>query len=387
MLTLVDAAAGACVQVPPGLLGLQSGISLDRPSDFVERFADRLGIRAAVLRLQPTGGAELEMLPGQDRPKLADRRWTDWEPDPPLAARPDWQKPGWYVGATALVDEALARMGRRRSGPPRQPHDLPFDAVLEIPTERGSVWFKALPPIFGHEPAVVARLAGIAPRRVPEVLASGPSWWIARAFAREEGGAGADAYAELAELQLASTALVGALGSEGCPLLDLNALVDRAADLPERADLLADAAVRSGVAAQLGRLRSACEEIVSLSFPRCLVHGDFYPGNRRWTRHGWLFYDWTDSLISWPFLDLANGYRFEREFAVGRSAFARVWKRVAGSLAVERALALSEMVGAAHQAASYMRIADGMAPAAKDEALNDLDYWARRFSASAARVR
>src|SRR5215208_4619157 len=85
--------------------------------------------------------------------------------------RPPWARAAWYDEVETWIDARLEELRRSRSGPARQVHAWAISSVLRVPTDAGDVYFKAVPPLFGHEPALTAELGRRHPGRVTSTLA------------------------------------------------------------------------------------------------------------------------------------------------------------------------------------------------------------------------
>lgn len=367
------------VMLPGARLGARLRGPFARPSDLVEGLHGDTGIEAAFLRTDGSG-TWLEVLAGWDRVLAFGARPTDADATDDLAP---WQRPGWLRDATRTIDDALAGSGTTRSGPVRQTHQGSFNAILEVPTGSASLWFKALPAFFAHEPRIIRILARRHPERVPTILAEGDDWWIAAPFAPPRARPG-DPYAALARLHQDGADLVAAAADAGVPRLDLEdlpAIIAQGATEPsvglssETAERLLDG---------VSPLRRLCAEAAALGFGDCLLHGDFHPGNRRWTERGWLFFDWTDSRIGWPFLDLAMADRFESDRAreAALHAYQSAWLRRMAPGRVARAAALARLLAPAGAAAGYLRIVAHTTGTMRREAAADAAFWLRRLLAA-----
>ena len=62
-----------------------------------------------------------------------------------------WLDPEWRAGALAWAEAELAALGRSVVGSWEQPHVRPWSTAIRIPTDGGTVWFKASGPGSAHE--------------------------------------------------------------------------------------------------------------------------------------------------------------------------------------------------------------------------------------------
>lgn len=78
---------------------------------------------------------------------------------------------GWRAAATGWVEDRLASVGRKVTGVIEQPRIRPWSTQLVVPTDRGTVWFKANCPAMAFEPGLHALLAELEPGEVDAPLA------------------------------------------------------------------------------------------------------------------------------------------------------------------------------------------------------------------------
>jgi len=211
--------------------------------------------------------------------------------------RMPWARPG---GPAADLDWAASVV--TPAGPPTQHRTWNLSAIWSIPTEEGRVWLKCVPGFFGHEAAVLRSLGG---RGVPELLASDRHRMLLAGLGGDDGyGATTTETCRLIDhliaLQLQTTADVPQLLAAGVPdgrwaalLRDLRAIVDRRAPgCATLRDLMDTAGAR-------------VEAIEACGLPDVLVHGDAHRGNARVGIEPPVWFDWGDSRIGSPILDLA----------------------------------------------------------------------------------
>ena len=321
-----------------------------------EEIRARSGLEVAVLRLTDTH-LHVESV-GAPQAAL---RWGP--PSEPLVADEPWNEPGWFTSTCAIVEEALAAaVGAGRVGPVRQAKHWSISAILEVETDVGVFWWKQVPPFMAHEGALLAWLGTVRPGLVPEVAARGDDWYLAPAFAPpSEERTLENPYAELAELQLAVVDRAAELVPLGCPDRTAPTMLRDLAALAERDDLL-EPSVAARLADGLPRIAELVARLDASPIPSSLVHGDLHSGN--WTRHPdgrWLIFDWTDGCLAHPFLDLGVLPRKDPERrAAWLDSFLGPWRRAYGDAAVDESLAAALPLGAAFQALSYQRIADGI---------------------------
>ncbi|MFD7507742.1 aminoglycoside phosphotransferase family protein [Streptomyces sp. NPDC059853] len=328
------------------------------PNGVVRAVRKTLGAEVAYLRAFPGGVVETELLTGDFRPPTG-FGWRAGELSPPTARRAAWQRPGWLRGALADADRALAWHGIRRRGAPEQMRHTGITGMLRLHTDHEPVWLKAVPDLFAHEVSVVSRLAGQFPGAVPEPLAEGQGWWLARQFPEERGEPREDPLGILADIQIDALGYLSEFASLGCQVRSPEVLAAEITRLAGRDDLL-PAPLRRELRAALPRFRVRCAVLGAGDLPMTLVHGDFHADNLRWTGDRWFLYDWTDACIAHPFVDLALPLSYETPAVQAQrlALFVRAWRKVVPDEAVQRCLRAAPAVGAAHQAVTYQAILD-----------------------------
>jgi hypothetical protein len=229
----------------------------------------------------PLGDAKAEQLaPPELQPRveawLGELRGAPVDPN-----RPPWARPGWHARAEAWV------------GRPLRPFRLwPLAAVLESEGE----FFKAVFPLFHHEPVVTQALATRNPGEVPDVLRIDErEGWL---LMPEVRGIEADerALETLERIQHTWRDRHDELLALGAP--------DRRLAVLERqvARLVADVApeYQQHVAA----LERACRDLAGSGELETIVHGDLNPSNALIKEDGHaVILDWSDTSIGHPSFD------------------------------------------------------------------------------------
>ncbi len=286
--------------------------------------------------------------------------------------------PGLPGTVLALVDAELARLGRPRTGVPEVVRAWSISTVLRIPTGRGPVWFKSVPPAFAHEGRVTRWAAAAVPEHGVQVIGSGANWLLTEEIPDGGTPTGGHPLRAAARIQLASVGRTGELTAIGCPTRGAVELTRDLRTVAGRPDLLAPQE-RRALADALPRLAALLTAAEESGVPSVLVHGDLQPENARWTGRTWVIIDWTDAAVAHPFTELARPLleATEEERRAAESAFTEVWSTVLPARAVRDALRDAPALGAAHQVGNYLRIVDGIGGA--DGLLESLQGWARRL--------
>jgi hypothetical protein len=107
--------------------------------------------------------------------------FTDVKAPEPVRGSPPWLDQQWTAEADSWIDEECERSGRRRTGPARARGRM-YSVVARVPTDQGTAWFKASPPMSAFEPALLAALARWDPGHFAAPLATDleRAWSLAR---------------------------------------------------------------------------------------------------------------------------------------------------------------------------------------------------------------
>lgn len=359
-------------------LEVPAGKSLSA-SVLCQRVEATLGVEVALLR-SGEGTVEVEVLdPSSVRPQRFG--WTAAPTHVTTAQRTPWEQPGWLRSTDAQIDGALRALGHQRVGPSVQARHWTLSAILRVPTDAGPVWVKAIPPVFAHEPAVLSLVAETGLTTTPMPLAIGDGWWMAKQFPIERPDPVGDPLATLAHVQLA---LAGQpeLNDPSIPRRSLNEIPERLRGIACREDLVA-APSGKALTAAIARIEDIVAAVEATGIPDTVAHGDFHSENTRWSAKGWMLFDWTDSCITHPFVDLALTIRDEGgQWPRRADAYAAPWRRVVGAAAVDRALSAAPVLSAAHEVINYARIADAFPGVAASSMADEVTRWVDRVNAA-----
>jgi hypothetical protein len=235
----------------------------------------------------------------------------DVAPDSVPALRTPWARRGWKTQAEDWVRTILHAHGWEPVGRLEQVKQWSITSLWRIPTERGLVYFKAVPPLFGKEPSITQALAQVF-GNVPAPLQTDTErgWMLLPDFqGRTVGRAGEkalwpEAVRELARMQVASLSHREAFLDAGCadrrPAILLEHLPMLLHKVEELAPLTPDELAK--LQAFEPRIREMIATLSAAGVPEALVHGDFHFGNVAVTEPGGrlVLFDWTDGCISHP---------------------------------------------------------------------------------------
>ncbi len=316
---------------------------------------------------------ELDGLPDAQR-QMA-QVWFDWYTVDQTGA-PAWYRPGWFAGASDWINQQLARLKLELTAPIEQLRSWERSAVLRVVTDRGMVYFKALPPMFAHEPRLTYWLAEQYPGDAPRLLAvdAARRWMLMADF----GGHTLDKITDVAvweaalfnygQLQVKLMQRTHELLVLKCPDRRPNLLLGRIeAMLNQTADQLSGSITKFTEAeinvlrARLPEFKEIFAELARFPILPTLEHGDFWQGQVVVKDKRFTFIDWSDSSVSHPFFSMNFLEEPHNEFP-GDAAETRERLRAAylkaftGYLAMERlekAYTLALQLAPLHHALIY----------------------------------
>ena len=268
------------------------------------------------------------------------------------------------------MTEALAQQGISPAGRARQLRSWNLSSIWRLPTDRGPVWLKVVPPFFAHEPALLTALAGEA---VPALLATESTrMLLADAAGIDQYDATPDAQLAmirlLVDIQTRWTARVPALVDLGLPDLRGPALIRPIEDVVKRQADVLTMGERLAVEGLVADLPNRFAAIAACGLPDTLVHGDFHLGNIKGDTHrpdgGFTILDWGDSGVGNPMLDQLAFARFlpPDDRPAVETEWARLWRDAVPRSDPERAVELLRPITALREAAVYQRFLDNIEP-------------------------
>jgi hypothetical protein len=319
--------------------------------------------------------------------------FDDLKAPEPVAGRPPWQDPEWLAAAEEWIDVECGRASLTRVGPALG-RGRPYSVVARVPTDAGTVWFKAHPPAGRFEPALLAALAQWYPERFAAPIAvdlerawsltcdggptlreqpSAPGSAVKSAGSAPMAEAWPVVLAGYARLQIDLAGRVDELLAMG--LADLRPVsvpgqfeellggrdFEQALNAPGGISRGQHAALRS----LTPQLREWCAELEDLGIPASVDHADVHPGNI-FAASGTPF-DWGDAAVAHPFSSLLVALRTTAEQAgvPARSprqarlteSYLRPWLDAGyGRAAVDRSLELALRIAPLARALTWGRL-------------------------------
>ena len=221
-----------------------------------------------------------------------------------------WLSAGFVDAAQTWIDARLTELGVERTGDVEQPHVEEWSTVMRVPTDDGTVWFKANHEPLRHEAALTALVSARAPARVPTLMAFAPDsgWMLMRDGGRRlrelvEEERSLDRWHDVldacARIQLACEDDVPALLALGVPDRRLATLPRSYAELLAGLD---DPDPRLPTPAEVA---ARCDELAAYGVRETLQHDDLHDGQVFLGSGTHLLLDWGDSCVSHPFFTLS----------------------------------------------------------------------------------
>jgi hypothetical protein len=248
-----------------------------------------------------------------------------------------WEDPSWLRQVSDWIHVEAYHQYIDIAGPIQQPHIYPWSTVMRVPTNVGTLFFKATAAETIYETALTKTLAGWFPDRLPDLVAvdTKRGWMLMR-----DGGEMLRATIRPAkdiapwkpvislfsELQMGTAEHVDELLALGVPDW-------RLARLPELYSRL--------LQELMPRFTQVCEELAAFGIPETINHGDFHDGNVLVKNGRITLFDWGDGCVAHPFISLRTffvsieialdleDYSFTPEMAALLDLYLEPWQRFA----------------------------------------------------------
>ena len=278
------------------------------------------------------------------------------------------------MGAHAWIAGALDGLGVELVEQIEQPHVCPWSTVLRVPTRGGDLWFKACAPALAHEPATIEILARCRPKRLPRLLAVDRArGWMLQADGGErlgelgEPGRWVDVLALYADLQAEAAGVADELLAASVPDRRLDGLPELYESLLRRQEGIVGDDLRR--LADLGPTVSRlCEELAGTGLPETVQHDDLYSNNVFVQEGEYVYFDWGDACVAYPFFSLhvamrALAYELgvdaaSSELTRFRDAYLEPWTRLVSRVDLVRALRPAGVLGGLARAMGWQAILD-----------------------------
>lgn len=304
--------------------------------------------------------------------------WTGTLSEHPL--RMPYARPGGPAADLACARAAMIARGFVPKGEPQQIKSWNLSSLWRIPSAKGDVWLKAVPPFFAHEGAIIDRLQG---EPVPNLIARDGNRTLIASIPGEDLFDATEPQrlamvSALIRIQSKWTGRTAELLAMGLPDWRAEALTVKIADVAARTDLVLP--VRATIDAFVADLPRRFAAVASCGVPDTLVHGDFHSGNVRGGDDRLTILDWGDSGVGHPLLD--QPAFIERMPETMRPAVEKhwiaEWQRAVPGSDPKRAAALLAPVAAARQAVIYRMFLDHIEPSEHVYHAADPPVWLAR---------
>jgi phosphotransferase family enzyme len=227
----------------------------------------------------------------------------------------------------------------------------PFQGLLKIHTPDGLFFFKPFRSIHKHEQKLTCLLAKLYPFRLPEVIgADDEKGWL---LMRDVGGDLFDdiydikhfegAISNFAQLQIECIKHTAVLLASGCSdyqlgsiALGIESIFEHVSHLESNNnDEVNDIRKRIDFPTLIERLAERCEQVKEENIPPTLCHGDLNLGNI-FTKHDqYVFIDWAEGYVGYPFFSPLEYFNIVKRFRGSeminlpalRAAYLKPWSK------------------------------------------------------------
>jgi hypothetical protein len=251
-----------------------------------------------------------------------------------------WEELIWFEKASCWIDNQLKFLGIKRTGAIKQFRVRYWSTVLQIPTNVGNIYFKAVIPELIYEAALTEILSRWYPHFMPQIIAtSRKDGWLlmgdggtklSESLKTEDDIQHWQAIVPIyAQLQQNSVQHLDELLELGVcdrrihilPVLYEELLCNPevlAINYPDGISLLEYQRLQNTIE----KFTTLCKKLAAFGLPETLHHGDLHDGNIFIKNRGYIFFDWGDSSISHPFFSIRDIYaNLNRGFGLGKNSF------------------------------------------------------------------
>ena len=294
-----------------------------------------------------------------------------------------WQDPDWRKQVNDWIHAETKRHSIQITGEIEQPHMYAWSTVLHVPTDQGTLFFKATAPETIYEAALTQALSNWYPDCMPAFVSvdAGRGWMLMR-----DGGEQLRAsirptqdivpwqpvILRYAEVQVGLAEHVTELLSLRLPDHRLSVLPGLFTQLlADEESLMIDqerglsSAEWQEVKGKMSRFEQICADLAAFGIPESLNHGDFHDGNVL-VRDGRItLFDWGDASVTHPFVSLRtffvsieislnlDDYSFTPEMAALLDLYLKPWQKFASKEDLLAAYRLSKPVASIVKALAW----------------------------------
>lgn len=293
-----------------------------------------------------------------------------------------WAQPGGPAVDLAWAEQVLQDAGRWCTGPAVQIRTWNLSSIWRLPATQGDVWLKVVPPLLGHEGAVLdalSREGAPVPRLVGfdghgRVLLEdmpGQNQW-APDRKRLTG-----MVLVLIDLQVSWIDRLGELLTLGAHDWRRTAFIPAVNETVASWSLRLPSAISSALQRVVDRLEERFAALESCGVPDTLLHGDFHPGNFRSDGTSLTLLDWGDCGVGHPLLDMVAllGRIDARHHELIVQTWLSAWSNVLPGSEPDRAYDLVRPLAALRNAVTYHRFLEAFEPSERPYHESDVPHW------------
>lgn len=294
-----------------------------------------------------------------------------------------WEDSNWQKQAHEWIRAETNHHSIQITGEIEQPHVYPWSTVMRVPTNEGTLFFKATAMETVYESALTQMLAAWFPDCMPDLVAVDTTrGWILMRDGGEQLRASIRPTQDIkpwepvitkyAELQIGLAGHVSEILALGIPdhrPAALSALYRQLLADKESLMIGQEKGLTSDEFQQLQdlipRFEQICADLTAIGIPDSLNHGDFHDGNILLKDGRIIFFDWGDASVTHPFVSLRtffvsieialklDDYAFTPEMSQLLDLYLEVWQAYGGKEALMSAYRLSKSVASIAKALAW----------------------------------
>jgi phosphotransferase family enzyme len=294
-----------------------------------------------------------------------------------------WHDPDWQKQAHDWIRAEAKRNSIQLTGEIEQNHAYAWSTVMRVPSNEGTLFFKATAPETVYESALTQKLSGWFPDCMPELIVVDTTrgWMLMR-----DGGEQLrvsirpvqdikpwePVITRYAELQLGLAEHVFEILASGIPdhrpaalpVLYTQLLADEASLMIDQEKGLTSAEFQQ-LKDLTPRFNQICADLAAFGIPDSVNHGDFHDGNVLLKNGRITFFDWGDASVTLPFVSLRtffvsieialklDDYAFTPEMSSLLNRYLEPWQRFASQEVLLKAYRLSKPAASISKALAW----------------------------------
>jgi aminoglycoside/choline kinase family phosphotransferase len=307
-----------------------------------------------------------------------------------------WHDPVWQSQVHIWIREQAEQNSIQITGAIEQNHAYAWSTVMRVPTNQGTLFFKATALETIYEIVLTQKLAQWFPDSMPKLVAANPKrgWMLMRDGGeqlrasirpRQDIKPWEPVITRYAEIQLGLVAHIDeilALGipdhrPSALPALYIQLLNDEASLMINQKKGLTSMEFQQ-LKDLTPRFKQTCADLSAAGIPDSLNHGDFHDGNILLKNGRITFFDWGDASVTHPFVSLRtffvsieislklDDYSFTPEMSQLLDRYLELWQAYGSKEVLLSAYQLSKPVAAIAKALAWhqtiSRLDDSLRP-------------------------